>query len=174
MKNKRKGFTLIELLVVVLIIGILAAIALPQYQKAVFKARSAEALTMLSYMQRQVDLYLLQNGWESAQFTGQDIDEDILELPGFRTEDTYSVSKNGFWYDADCAVGGFLSGGGDASMCRIRTSYCPISSATTPDDCSDAGREDNILITFEKMRSTGVWTKKCEGGQKYCKLIHLD
>ena len=58
----KKGFTLIELLVVVLIIGILAAIAMPQYTNAVEKARLSEALSTIGSLQRGIDLYLLANG----------------------------------------------------------------------------------------------------------------
>ena len=95
--NAASGFTLIELLVVVLIIGILAAVAVPQYQKAVEKARLAEVLSTLSSIQKGIDAWLLENGGYpavSAIFLGETADTD-LALDGFcsQVEKSYTTTK---------------------------------------------------------------------------------
>ena len=60
--RRHSGFTLIELLVVVLIIGILAAIALPQYEKTVEKSKSAQAYTLLKSIYDSAVVYYMNNG----------------------------------------------------------------------------------------------------------------
>ena len=60
--QKNAGFTLIELLVVVLIIGILAGVALPQYQVAVAKTRIAALIPMLRSIQQAQERYYMEHG----------------------------------------------------------------------------------------------------------------
>ncbi len=70
----RNGFTLIELLVVVLIIGILASVALPQYQKAVEKSRAAQAFTLLKAVAQASEAYFLANGQDALSFDELTVD----------------------------------------------------------------------------------------------------
>ena len=77
MKTK-KGFTLIELLVVVLIIGILAAIAVPQYQKAVMKANLHKGVSLVESLYQAEQAYYLAHGDFTPNF--QDLDISVPNL----------------------------------------------------------------------------------------------
>lgn len=112
MQTNHLGFTLIELLVVVLIIGILASVALPQYQKAVEKSRAAEAIQNLKVLRDQQALCILVNGDSGScmqgsdddnLFTNIDIEIKSTEKPLFDTgwkPTSGPVTKN-FEYYAD-------------------------------------------------------------------------
>ena len=62
MVENKRAFTLIELLVVILIIGVLAAVALPQYQKSVLKSHTVEAMVTLNAVEQAQKVYYLEHG----------------------------------------------------------------------------------------------------------------
>ncbi len=141
------GFTLIELLVVVLIIGILAAVAVPQYQKAVYKSRMTEALVLADALQKGFTAHILANGITHEYDTYLHLDVD---LPGTYVGETEYAPKTS-------AIKDFLYGGectGD--NCWFRVAYFPqVSSRTGPLMYADDAEWD---ITYNYTFENG-WTK---------------
>ena len=102
-KHNKKGFTLIELLVVVLIIGILAAMAMPAYFKAVERARAAEADTMIGTVVNAQQRYKMKTGNYAANWTSLDVaPTNATQAATYCTKGTYDSTKKA------CSGNGFL------------------------------------------------------------------
>ena len=82
----RKAFTLVEILIVVVILGILAAIVVPQFTNAANEARGGNVATQESTVQTQLELFAARNNGQYPDLTDPLEDWDFLVTEGYFKE----------------------------------------------------------------------------------------
>ena len=103
------GFTLIELLVVVLIIGILAAMAMPQYFKAVERSRMTEAITIMDSIVKAQRRKFMQTNRYAATFEGLDVSPKGATGNGYFTKGDPVTGAGGNGFEISLATADFTN-----------------------------------------------------------------
>ena len=167
-----KGFTLIELLVVVLIIGILAAVAVPQYQKSVEKARIAAAISVLEPLRKSIDVYLLENDYPAAH--NEAVSFLWTECPGSsggpkHIESAIDVRAG---LDCSCAENGMCIDGNFIYEAVCQPSVCYVSAYRGDEAYNSDG---NYMLNIQRSASTNTWEYSCSYfdsfGQRACSTL---
>ena len=150
----KKGFTLIELLVVVLIIAILTAVALPEYEKAVEKSRVSEAVSLFSSMEKAISMRFMADGtnWMSKRIEGlavfNDLDLDFSSNMHTDSGSRYICSSN-FMYDVDCTP--------YAQRCILKA--IRLSGRNKPNKCKNVAMQDAKYWLVKEVFPDGRLTK---------------
>jgi len=110
MKNTNKGFTLIELVMVTIILGILAAVAIPRYLSTVTKAEEAAEDATISAIRAGLESYATEEMMENGRRSWPDDPFDVLETkPTTWTDQGTIPDADGEWTFVP-ASGGALNG----------------------------------------------------------------
>ncbi len=147
--NGIKAFTLIELLVVVLIIGILAAVALPKYEMAVMRSRYATLKANVNALLDAEKIYYLSNG----EYTN-DMEALSIDLTG-------------------CTLSS------DKRTCTYPWGYCMLDAASNSKrvHCQDTTNLQNAYVHYwerPQFGSAACWALTTDRTDKYNKLCEKE
>lgn len=150
MERQQRGFTLIELMIVVAIIGILAAIAIPQYQNYVARSQVSRVMSETASIRTQAEICLAEGRTQTTE-PGADDDRDRYCDLGNAVDEEYSTLLSGL--EVTLVTTG-NNASGDATV------------IATFGDAASTALSDSTL-TWTRERDSGNWSCTTDVNEDY-------